>query len=85
MSSRFLRLTNFLINVNQIRRIEIHPGAYKIQLIQDELKGVTFMGTGYFTSQTESYTVSEKDNINDYKLVSEWIQNNEKNDKNVKM
>ena len=79
MSSRFLRLTNFLVNVNQIRRIEIHPGAYKIHLIHDDLKGVTFMGTGYFTSQTESYTATEKDNINDYKLVSEWIQNNDKN------
>lgn len=77
MSSRFLRLTNFLININQIRRIDMSPGAYKIHLIQDELKGVTFMGTGYFTSQTETYTVSEKDHINDYKIVTEWIQNNE--------
>jgi hypothetical protein len=79
MSSRFLRLTNFLVNVNQIRRIEIHPGAYKIQLIQDELKGVTFMGTGYFTSQTESYTATEKDHINDYKIIADWINNIENN------
>ena len=85
MSSRFLRLTNFLVNVNQIRRIEIHPGAYKIHLIPSQLGGITLVGSGFFQSSAETYTVSEKDNINDYKLVSEWIQNNEKNDKNVKM
>jgi hypothetical protein len=82
MSSRFLRLTNFLVNVNQIRRIEIHPGAYKIQLIPSELSGFTLVGSGFFQSSVESYTVSEKDHINDYKIVTEWIQNN---DKNVKM
>ena len=83
MSARFLRLTNFLVNVNQIRRIEIHPGAYKIHLIHDDLKGVTFMGTGYFTSETESYTATEKDNTIDYKIIDEWIKNieNSKNEK----
>lgn len=81
MSSRFLRLTNFLVNVNQIRRIEIHPGAYKIQLMPNEIKGLTLMGTGYFTSETESYTATEKDNIIDYKLIDEWIKNIEKNEK----
>ena len=81
MSSRFLRLTNFLVNVNQIRRIEIHPGAYKIHLIHDDLKGVTFMGTGYFTSQSESYTATEKDHITDYKIIADWINNNENNKK----
>ena len=81
MSSRFLRLTNFLVNVNQIRRIEIHPGAYKIQLMPNEIKGLTLMGTGYFTSETESYTATEKDNIIDYKLIDEWIKNIGKNEK----
>ena len=81
MSARFLRLTNFLVNVNQIRRIEIHPGAYKIHLIHDDLKGVTFMGTGYFTSQSESYTATEKDHITDYKIIADWINNNENNKK----
>ena len=83
MSSRFLRLTSFLLNVNQIRRIEISPGAYKIQLIPNEIKGLTIMGTGYFTSETESYTATEKDNTIDYKIIDEWIKNieNSKNEK----
>ena len=79
MSSRFLRLTNFLVNVNQIRRIEIHPGSYKIHLIPSELSGFTLVGSGSFQSSAETYTVIEKDNIIDYKLIDEWINNNENN------
>ena len=79
MSMRFLKLTNFIINVNQIRRIDMPPGVYKIHLIPSELHGFTLLGTGYLTSQSELYTVSEKDHILDYNIVSDWLQN----DKNV--
>ena len=81
MSSRFLRITHFLINVNQIRRIDINPGVYKIHLIPTELSGFTFVGSGTFQSSAETYTVIEKDNIIDYKLIDEWIKNIEKNEK----
>jgi hypothetical protein len=82
MSSRFLRLTTLLINVNQIRKIDMPPGAYKIYLIPSELQGITLLGSGYLTSQSELYTVTEKDHILDYKIVTDWINNNDKNDKN---
>ena len=81
MSSRFLRLTKFLINVNQIRRIDINPGVYKIHLIPTELSGFTLVGSGTFQSSAETYTVIEKDNTIDYKLIDEWIKNNENNKK----
>jgi hypothetical protein len=80
MSSRFLRLTCFLINVNQIRRIDINPGVYKIHLIPSEFSGFTLVGSGTFQSSTETYTTTEKDNIIDYKLISDWLEN-EKNQK----
>ena len=80
--SRFLRLTNLLINVNQIRRIDINPGVYKIHLIPTELSGFTLVGSGTFQSSAETYTVIEKDNIIDYKLISDWINNNENNENN---
>ena len=83
MSSRFLRLTNFLVNVNEIRRIDMLPGSYKIHLMPNDVKGLTLMGTGFFTSQSESYTATEKDNTIDYKIIDEWIKNieNSKNEK----
>ena len=81
MSSRFLRLTHFLLNVNQIRRIDINPGVYKIHLIPTELSGFTLVGSGTFQSSSENYTATEKDNTIDYKLIDEWIKNNENNKK----
>jgi hypothetical protein len=81
MSRRFLRLTNFLINVNQIRRIDISPGIYKIHLIPSELSGFTLVGSGSFQSSAETYTATEKDNSTDYKIITEWIKNNENNKK----
>lgn len=81
MSSRFLRLTSFLINVNQIRRIDINPGVYKIHLIPNEFSGFTLVGSGTFQSSAETYTATEKDNIIDYKLISDWIENDK--NKNV--
>jgi hypothetical protein len=48
----------------------------------NEIKGLTFMGTGYFTSETESYTATEKDHITDYKIIADWINNNENNGNN---
>lgn len=80
MSSRFLRFTNFIINVNQIRKIEMPPGAYKIHLIPSEISGFTLVGSGTFQSSAEVYTVSEKDHILDYKIVTDWLEN-EKNKK----
>ena len=84
MSSRFLRITHCLINVNQIRRIDINPGVYKIHLIPTELSGFTLVGSGTFQSSSENYTATEKDNTIDYKLIDEWIKNNEKNGNNKK-
>jgi len=81
MSSRFLRLTHFLLNVNQIRRIDISPGVYKIHLIPTEFSGFTLVGSGTFQSSAETYTATEKDNIIDYKLISDWIENDK--NKNV--
>ena len=77
--SRFLRLTNLLFNVNQIRRIDIKPNEYKIHLIPSELSGFILLGGGTFQSAAETYTISEKEHETDYKMISEWILNEKTN------
>ena len=77
--SRFLRLTNLLINVNQIRRIDIKPNEYKIHVIPSELSGFMLLGSGTFQSAAERYTISEKEHETDYKMISEWILNEKTN------
>ena len=79
MSSRFLRLTNYLINVNQIRKIDIKPNEYKIHLVPYEISGIILAGSGSFKSTVEFYRVSENEHILDYKIVTDWINNNENN------
>ena len=77
--SRFLRLTNLLINVNQIRKIDIKPNEYKIHVIPSELSGFMLRGSGTFQSAAERYTISEKEHETDYKMISEWILNEKTN------
>jgi hypothetical protein len=43
-----------------------------------QLTGFTLLGSGFFTSAAETYKVTEKDHILDYKIVSDWIKNEEK-------
>jgi len=71
--SRFLRLKNCLVNVNQIRYININPDEYKISLIGSELKGVFMFGSGTIYSDNTTITVSKKEHIEDYTIVSEWM------------
>ena len=71
--SRFLKLTNFLVNVNQIRLIEITPDKYKISLIGSELKGFFMFGSGGFNSVNDVIDVCKKEDIADYKIVSDWL------------
>jgi hypothetical protein len=56
------------------------PGSYKIHLIPSEYSGFTLVGSGSFQSSAETYTVSENDHILDYKIVTDWLEN-EKNQK----
>jgi hypothetical protein len=71
--SQFLRLKNCLVNVSQIRYINIKPDEYKILLISSELNGTFMFGSGGFSSDNTSITVSKKENIEDYTIVSDWM------------
>jgi hypothetical protein len=59
--------------VNQIRYININPDEYKISLIGSELKGVFMFGSGTIYSDNTTITVSKKEHIEDYTIVSEWM------------
>jgi hypothetical protein len=55
-----------------------------MHLIPSELSGFTLVGSGSFQSSAETYTAAEKDNSTDYKIITEWIKNNENNENNKK-
>ena len=74
--SRFLKLTKSIINTNQIRIIDFNkPSEYTIHLVTKEFKGYFIMGTGIIDTSEPYYTICEKKDPEDYKIVSERIKN----------
>jgi len=75
--SKFLKLTTFLVNTNDIHKILIQPNKYVIHVVSKKLDGFVFgvygFGTGHMSSSVYEIEVCGKKHINDYKKVSEWI------------
>ena len=79
--SRFLRLTNFMINTNDIHKISIQPNKYIIHVISKKIDGFTFgvygFGTGHLSSCVSEIEVCEKKHVNDYKKMTDWVNQQE--------
>jgi hypothetical protein len=79
--SRFLKLTNFMINTNDIHKISIHPNKYMIHVISKKVDGFTFgvygFGTGHLSSSVYEIEVCGKNHVNDYKKMTEWVKQQE--------
>lgn len=74
---KFIKLTNFVLNTNDIHKIIITPNKYHIQVATKKLDGFTWkifgFGLGFIHSQTFEIEVCEMNHSSDYKSVSEWI------------
>ena len=77
--SKFIKLTKFLINTNDIHTIVIQPAKYCIHM--KRIDGLNWsiggFGFGYISSSTSEIEVCETKHSIDYKLVSDWIRKNE--------
>lgn len=82
--TRFLRLTNMLLNVNQIRLIEITPDKYKIRMISHTFGGYFIFGSGGFDSYNHDFDCCKKQHSTDYKIISEWLEQEENNNGKMK-
>jgi hypothetical protein len=73
--SRFLKLSSIIINISQIHRIKIEQNhkKYIIHLVPHYLDGLILFGFGAFNSSSISYTICEKEQKEDYQLVSKWL------------
>lgn len=77
--SRFLRLTNMLLNVNQIRLIEISPDKYTIRMNSHHINGIVLFGSGWFDSYNHNFDCCKKEHSTDYKIISDWLEKEENN------
>jgi hypothetical protein len=78
--SKFIKLTNFILNSNEIHKIVIQPNKYYIHIMSKRIDGFNFsifgFGIGKISSYSSEIEVCEKKHLIDYKIVSEWISKN---------
>ena len=78
--SKFLKLTNIILNTYNIHKITIEPNKYYIHIITREVNGYNWnfgiIGSGYINSPTSYIEVCKIKHNADYKIVSDWISKN---------
>ena len=78
--AKFIKLTNVLLNTNDIHKILILPNIYYIHIISKKLDGYIGLFSGFGLGKVTSYydviEVCEFNDSTDYKMVSEWINKN---------
>jgi hypothetical protein len=73
--SRFLKLTNVIINKNFIQHIEINEDKFVIHFMTNKTDGFAIFGVGIAQSYNTDFVVSKTKNLSDYKTISDWIDN----------
>lgn len=71
--SRFLKLTNILINTNSIHYIEKNTSSYTIIISQYKTLGFMIVGSGVFDAKCIELDFCQKNNTNDYNIITEYI------------
>jgi hypothetical protein len=73
--SRFLKLTNIIINKNLIQRIDINKDKFIIHLMMNKMDGLFLFGGGVYESYNTELEVCKIKHLSDYKIVTDWIDN----------
>ena len=77
--SKFIKLTNFIININYIQSIVIKPNKYYINIVSNTFDGskwsIAGFGMGTISSYNSEIEVCETKHSSDYKKISDWIDN----------
>lgn len=75
--SKFLKITNFLLNTSKIHRIDIHPNKYTIHLVPNKISGggLFLFSSGSTSINTVSHTIDvcKIEHSTDYEIVSKFI------------
>ena len=69
---KLLKLSNIAINISHISKIHISPDKYSIHLINFNIDGTIFLGSGGLDT-TPTIVEIKKDNHPDFFKISEYI------------
>ena len=73
--SRFLKLTNIIINKNVIQHIDINKDKFIIHLMTNKTDGFFIFGGGSSHSYNTEVEVCKTKHLSDYNTVTDWIDN----------
>jgi predicted metalloprotease len=73
--SRFLKLTNIIINKNFIQHIHINKDNFIIHMMSNKMSGSYIFGRKDYHSCYTEVLVCKTEHSNDYKTVTDWIDN----------
>lgn len=75
--SRFIRLSNCIINTAHILRVDIYPEkpSYEIIMAGHHITGVWLFGTGLLDSGDYRIITSKEEHPESYKAIDDWIKN----------
>lgn len=75
--TKFIKLTNMLLNPNYINKILITPNKYNIYISNKEIDGYVWLltGTGLGSIKTcdDKIEICKTKDPIDYKILSEWM------------
>jgi len=71
--TRFIKLTNIIINTSSIIKINILPTKYTMFMSNNYLEGFIFLGSGSIESNSNTIDVCKNKDPTDYQIVKEWI------------
>ena len=76
--SKFLKLTNRIINIKYINQIYSYDKSFEIMINTNNLSGINIFGLGSIRWQDDSIYIredSEKESDRkDYQIIKEWIE-----------
>jgi len=72
----FIKFTSLILNINYIQSIVIKPNKYYINVVINKFEESKLFATGNVVSYNSKIEVCETKNYTDYKILSDWINNN---------
>ena len=76
--SRFLKLTNRIINIKYITQIHSYDSSFQIMINTNNLSGINVFGFGTISCQNEWIYVREdaekESDKKDYQIIKDWVE-----------
>ena len=70
----FLRLSNVIINVHKISKIQINTNQYYVYLQNYSSNGSLFFSLGSFSGSNDMLFIEKEKNPTDYEIITRWIE-----------